>query len=51
MEIFIELTEAELDAVAGGAGSASFSFTNPPFAAGVKMTRQSRRRRNQPSQL
>jgi hypothetical protein len=27
MELVIELTEAELDAVAGGSGSASFSFT------------------------
>jgi hypothetical protein len=27
MEIMIELTEAELDAVAGGSGSASFSLT------------------------
>jgi hypothetical protein len=28
MEIMIQLTEAELDAVAGGAGSATFSFSN-----------------------
>jgi hypothetical protein len=28
MEIMIELTENELDVVAGGAGSASFTFTN-----------------------
>ena len=28
MEVIIELTEAELDAVCGGAGSASFSFSN-----------------------
>jgi hypothetical protein len=28
MEIMIELTEEELGLVAGGAGSASFSFTN-----------------------
>jgi hypothetical protein len=27
-EILIELSEGELDVVAGGAGSASFSFTN-----------------------
>ncbi len=27
-EIMIELSEAELDAVAGGAGSATFSFSN-----------------------
>jgi hypothetical protein len=27
-EILIELSETELDAVAGGAGSASFSFSN-----------------------
>ena len=26
MEIMIELTEAELDAVAGGSGTVSFSF-------------------------
>ena len=28
MEIMIELNEAELDAVAGGSGTASFSFTD-----------------------
>jgi hypothetical protein len=28
VEIFIELTEAELDLVAGGAGSATFTFSN-----------------------
>ena len=28
MEIMIELTEVELDLVAGGSGTASFSFTN-----------------------
>jgi len=28
MEIMIELNETELDAVVGGAGSASFSFQN-----------------------
>jgi len=28
MEIMIELSEAELDAVVGGSGSANFSFTN-----------------------
>ena len=28
MEIMIELNEAELDEVVGGAGSASFSFSN-----------------------
>ena len=28
MEIMIELTQAEIDAVSGGAGSASFSFNN-----------------------
>ena len=28
MEILIELNESELDLVTGGAGSASFSFTN-----------------------
>jgi hypothetical protein len=28
MEIMIELTEAELDAVVGGSGTASFSFTD-----------------------
>ena len=28
MEIMIELTQEELDLVAGGAGSATFSFTN-----------------------
>lgn len=28
MEIMIELNEGELDAVVGGAGSASFNFTN-----------------------
>jgi hypothetical protein len=28
MEIMIELTQEELDLVAGGTGSASFSFTN-----------------------
>jgi hypothetical protein len=28
MEIMIELTEAELDAIAGGSGTAAFSFTD-----------------------
>ena len=28
MEIFIELSETELDLISGGAGSATFSFTN-----------------------
>ena len=28
MGIMIELTEAELDAIAGGRGSATFAFTN-----------------------
>jgi len=28
MEIMIELAEAEIDAVSGGVGSATFSFTN-----------------------
>ena len=28
MEIVIELTQAEIDAVSGGAGTVSFSFTN-----------------------
>jgi hypothetical protein len=36
MEIIIELTEAELDAVAGGTGSASFTFSNS--ASGTNAT-------------
>ena len=36
MEIMIELTQEELDLVAGGAGSASFSVTNT--ASGTSAT-------------
>ena len=36
MEIMIELNEGELDEVVGGAGSASFSFTNT--ASGTNAT-------------
>jgi hypothetical protein len=38
MEIIIELTEAELDAVAGGTGSASFSFSNSASGTTAKVS-------------
>jgi hypothetical protein len=38
MEIIIELSEEELKAVAGGAGSATFSFTNTASGTNATVT-------------
>jgi hypothetical protein len=38
MEIMIELSAAELEAVAGGAGSATFQFTNTASGTTARVT-------------